>query len=161
MTDRKIRMLNLVDEFIREALAIRVARRLNSNDVIDMLSDLFILRRVPAHICSDNGPIFITGAVQEWIRAVGAQASGHHTCQSAGKRIHRKLQCSFAQRTSERRDLLFAQGSQGADRSMATPRSQYTSPRFTGVLKERASGSAWTAGAAGWTTSSSIGCGGR
>src|SRR5208283_5674659 len=37
---RKIRMLNIVDEFTREALAIRVARRLNSHDVIDVLSDL-------------------------------------------------------------------------------------------------------------------------
>ena len=34
---RKIRMLNIVDEFTREALAIRVARRLNSNDVIGLL----------------------------------------------------------------------------------------------------------------------------
>ena len=48
---RKIRMLNIVDEFTREALAIRLARRLNSNDVIDVLSDLFILRGVPAHTC--------------------------------------------------------------------------------------------------------------
>jgi hypothetical protein len=44
---RKIRMLNIVDEFTREALAIRVSRRLNSTDAIDVLSDLFILR-IPA-----------------------------------------------------------------------------------------------------------------
>jgi putative transposase len=72
---RKIRMLNVVDEFTREALAIRVARRLNSNDVIDVLSDLFILRGVPAHIRSDNGPEFIAKAVQAWITAVGAQTA--------------------------------------------------------------------------------------
>ena len=72
---RKIRMLNIIDEFSREALGIRVARRLNSNDVIDMLSDLFILRGVPGHIRSDNGPEFIARAVQEWIRAVGAQTA--------------------------------------------------------------------------------------
>lgn len=72
---RKIRMLNIVDEFTREALAIRVARRLNSNDVIDVLSDLFILRGVPAHIRSDNGPEFIAKAVQAWITAVGAQTA--------------------------------------------------------------------------------------
>ena len=46
---RKWRMLNIVDEFTREALAIRVARRLNSHDVIDVLSDLFILRRAWAY----------------------------------------------------------------------------------------------------------------
>jgi transposase InsO family protein len=69
----RIRMLNIVDEFTREALAIRVARRLNSTDVIDVLSDLFILHGVPAHIRSDNGPEFIAKAVQTWIAAVGAQ----------------------------------------------------------------------------------------
>jgi putative transposase len=72
---RKIRMLNIVDEYTREALAIRVARRLNSADVIDVLSDLFILRGVPAHIRSDNGPEFIAKAVQGWIKAVGAQTA--------------------------------------------------------------------------------------
>ena len=72
---RKLRMLNVVDEFTREALAIRVARRLNSHDVIDVLSDLFILRGVPGHIRSDNGPEFIAKAVQAWITAVGAQTA--------------------------------------------------------------------------------------
>ncbi len=51
---RKFRMLNLIDEFSRECLAIRVDRRLRSTDVIDVLSDLFILRGVPDHIRSDN-----------------------------------------------------------------------------------------------------------
>ena len=55
---RKFRMLNVVDEFTRECLAIRVDRRLRSTDVIDVLSDLFILRGVPGHIRSDNGPEF-------------------------------------------------------------------------------------------------------
>ena len=53
---RKIRMLNIIDEFTHECLAIRVSRRLRSIDVIDALSDLFILRGVPGHIRSDNGP---------------------------------------------------------------------------------------------------------
>src|ERR1051326_8577721 len=40
---RRIRMLNVIDEFTHECLAIRVSRRLKSIDVIDALSDLFIL----------------------------------------------------------------------------------------------------------------------
>jgi len=44
---RKFRMLNIIDEFTRECLAIRIDRKLNSTDVIDVLSDLFILRGVP------------------------------------------------------------------------------------------------------------------
>jgi len=51
---RKYRMLNVVDEFTRECLSIRIKRKLKSSDVIDVLSDLFILRGVPEHIRSDN-----------------------------------------------------------------------------------------------------------
>ena len=72
---RKIRMLNIIDEFTHECLAIRVARRLRSIDVIDVLSDLFILRGVPGHIRSDNGPEFVARAVQDWIAAVGARTA--------------------------------------------------------------------------------------
>ncbi len=72
---RKYRMLNVVDEFTRECLSIRVARRLNSTLVIDVLSDLFILRGVPGHVRSDNGPEFIAKAVQDWIGAVGAKTA--------------------------------------------------------------------------------------
>ena len=49
-------MLNVFDEFTHECLAIRVARKLKAIDVIDVLSDLFILRGIPGHIRSDNGP---------------------------------------------------------------------------------------------------------
>ena len=51
---RKFRMLNVIDEFTRECIAIRIDRKLKSTDVIDVLSDLFILRGVPEHIRSDN-----------------------------------------------------------------------------------------------------------
>jgi transposase InsO family protein len=66
---RKLRMLNIIDEFTRECLAIRVDRKLKSTDIIDVLSDLFILRGVPGHVRSDNGPEFIARAVREWIVA--------------------------------------------------------------------------------------------
>ena len=51
---RKYRMLNVIDEFTHECLAIQVGRTLKATDVIDVLSDLFILRRVPDHVRSDN-----------------------------------------------------------------------------------------------------------
>ena len=43
-------MLNSLDEFTRESLEIRLWRKLSSADVIDVLSDLFILRSVPGYI---------------------------------------------------------------------------------------------------------------
>jgi len=68
-------MLNIVDEFTRECLAIKVARKLNSMDVIETLADLFLLRGVPAHVRSDQGPEFIAEAVKGWISAVGARTA--------------------------------------------------------------------------------------
>jgi transposase InsO family protein len=72
---RKFRLLNIIDEFTRECLAMRVNRKLNSVDVIDALSDLFILRGIPGHVRSDNGPGFIAQAVRDWIAAVGAKTA--------------------------------------------------------------------------------------
>jgi putative transposase len=72
---RKFRMLCVVDEFTREALAIRVARRLDSNHVIEVLADLCLVRGVPEHIRSDQGPEFIATTVKDWIAAVGAKTA--------------------------------------------------------------------------------------
>ena len=55
---RVIPMLTIVDEFTRECLAIDVARKLTSEDVLERLSDLFVRRGVPEHIRSDNGSEF-------------------------------------------------------------------------------------------------------
>jgi transposase InsO family protein len=56
-------------------LAIRVARRLRSNDVIDVLADLMLARGTPEHIRSDNGSEFAAAAVRDWIAAVGAKTA--------------------------------------------------------------------------------------
>ncbi len=72
---RKFRMLCVIDEFTREALAIRVKRKLNSTDVLETLADLMILRGPPAYVRSDNGPEFIATALREWIAAVGSQTA--------------------------------------------------------------------------------------
>ena len=66
---KKYRMLNVIDEFTRECITIRVGRQLKSTDVIEVLSDLFILRGIPGHIRSDNGPEFVAKAVRDWIIA--------------------------------------------------------------------------------------------
>mgnify|MGYP003676607534 CR=1 FL=1 len=61
---RAYRTLNIIEELSRECLAIRVKRNLNTTDVIDALTDLFIIRGVPVYIRSDNGPEFIADAVR-------------------------------------------------------------------------------------------------
>jgi transposase InsO family protein len=72
---RKYRMLNIIDEFTHECLAIRIDRRLKAIDVIDVLSDLFSLRGVPEHVRSDNGPELVAKAVRASIGAVGAKTA--------------------------------------------------------------------------------------
>lgn len=68
---RKYRMLNIIDEFSRECLAMVPLRRFRSNDVIDVLADLFIEHGPPEHIRSDNGPEFVANAVREWLGRLG------------------------------------------------------------------------------------------
>jgi putative transposase len=63
----KFRILNVMDEFTRECLAVRVARSLTSHNVIEVLTKLFIERGVPVHIRSDNGPEFIAKRVRDWL----------------------------------------------------------------------------------------------
>ena len=67
--------MNILDEFSRECLAIKVDQKLNSMNVIDALTDLFIMRGPPAFIRSDNGPEFIAQTVRNWIAAVGAKTA--------------------------------------------------------------------------------------
>ena len=75
MTEELLRTLNILDEFSRECLAIRVQRKLNSTGIVDALTDLFILRDVPSFIHSDNGPEFIAEIVRNWIAVVGAKTA--------------------------------------------------------------------------------------
>lgn len=70
---RPVKLLTIVDEYTRECLAIEVARRLRSDDVLHRLSELFVQRGAPAYIRSDNGPEFAATAVREWLQRVGVQ----------------------------------------------------------------------------------------
>ncbi|MBA7471771.1 IS3 family transposase ISDsp2 [subsurface metagenome] len=64
---RAFRILTILDEYTRECLAMRVDRHISSQDVIDQLYELFLLRGVPEHIRSDNGPEFTAKRVRDWL----------------------------------------------------------------------------------------------
>jgi transposase InsO family protein len=72
---QRFRMLNIIDEFSRECLAIVVRRRFTAHHVVEVLSDLMVLHGVPEHIRSDQGPEFVAKAVQGWIAEVGAKTA--------------------------------------------------------------------------------------
>jgi transposase InsO family protein len=65
----KLRMLTVLDEYSRECLIIHVARSISSNQVIQILEWLFLVRGAPSHLRSDNGPEFIAFALQQWLRS--------------------------------------------------------------------------------------------
>jgi transposase InsO family protein len=66
-------MLTVIDEFTRECHAIRVARNLKSDDVIHVMTELFVLHGPPEHIRSDNGPEFTSKMIREWLLKVGVK----------------------------------------------------------------------------------------
>jgi transposase InsO family protein len=68
---RMLRRLTLIDEYTRECLAIRVARRLGRYEVIEALADVMLCRGVPEHIRSDNGPEFVAKELRKWLGNVG------------------------------------------------------------------------------------------
>ena len=63
----------MIDEHSRECLALKVARNLNSSDVLRTLDDLFIRRGMPAHIRSDNGSEFTAQAVRDWLKTLNVK----------------------------------------------------------------------------------------
>jgi transposase InsO family protein len=65
--------MTLIDEFTRECLAIRVARRINSLGVIETMADTMIVRGIPEHIRSDNGPEMTAKIVRKWLASVGSK----------------------------------------------------------------------------------------
>ncbi len=71
--NRKFRMLTVIDEFTRECLAIRVGRRLGSQDVLEVLGELMVARGIPNHIRSDNGSELRAKAARKWLGRIGAK----------------------------------------------------------------------------------------
>jgi transposase InsO family protein len=70
---RRFRMLTVIDEYTRECLAIVVARRLGSDDVLQTLTDLFVEHGPPEHIRCDNGPEFVAKVLRGWLGRIGVK----------------------------------------------------------------------------------------
>ena len=70
---RTLRLLTLIDEYTRECLAIRVARRLGSAEVLETLADVMLWHGIPEYIRSDNGPEFIAKELRQWLARLGTR----------------------------------------------------------------------------------------
>ena len=68
---RPLKWLSIVDEHTRECLALEVSRSMKAKDVVDIVSQVMLIRGVPGHIRSDNGPEFIASALRRFVLAAG------------------------------------------------------------------------------------------
>ena len=68
---KKIRFLNIIDESSRECLASLPRRSWRHTDIIEVLSDLFIMKGIPEYLRSDNGTEFTAKKLMEWLADIG------------------------------------------------------------------------------------------
>ena len=71
---RPLKWLSLVDEFTRECLLLEVGRGIQASEVVEWVSEVMLIRGVPRHIRSDNGPEFIASALRRFLEQAGVQA---------------------------------------------------------------------------------------
>lgn len=70
---RILKLLHVVDEFTREALAIECRRRIDADATVATLERLVAARgRAPVHVRSDNGPELTANALRDWCRFSGS-----------------------------------------------------------------------------------------
>ena len=70
---RTVRLLNIVDEYSRQCLAIKVGRSITSEDAMDTLAELFAMHDVPKRLRCDSGPEFISTAIKQWLAKIGVE----------------------------------------------------------------------------------------
>ena len=80
-------MLNLIDEHSRECLAIRSERRWSNAKVIEALADVMVMKGVPEHLRSDNGPEFVAKGLRKWLARHGSQDGLHRAGKPMGERL--------------------------------------------------------------------------
>ena len=97
-----LKWLSIVDEFTRECLALKVDRSITSEDVINTLAELFVMRGVPQAIRSDNGPEFVSQAIQGWLTRLNIKtlyvAPGSPWENGYAESFHSKLRDEFLAR---------------------------------------------------------------
>jgi putative transposase len=68
---RRIKLLNIVDEHTREALAMRVGRTCDADQLVTVIEALVAERGAPEHLRMDNGPELVAWTLRDWCRLAG------------------------------------------------------------------------------------------
>ena len=86
---KAMRILNVIDEYSRECLAIHIGRQMKSSEVLYKLSELFVTHGVPDYIRSDNGSEFTASEIKNWLQRLGVKTLYIYPGQkSLGERIY-------------------------------------------------------------------------
>jgi putative transposase len=72
---RRLKLCNIVDEYTREAMAIRVDRTCTAEDLVGVIQDLVLTRDAPEYLRADNGPEMIAWALRDYCRLAGTKTS--------------------------------------------------------------------------------------
>jgi hypothetical protein len=122
-------MITLIDEPSRECLAIRAVRKMRSDHVLELFTELFTLKGVPEHIRSDNGAEMTAVSVRNWLGKVGSQSlfiepdspreNGY--CESFNGKLRDELLNG---------DLLFPEGGAGTGRNLVEGAQHYPSAQL-------------------------------
>lgn len=137
-------MLNIIDEFTRECLTIRIGRKLKAVDVIDTLSDLVILRRVPGHIRSTTAR---SSLPRRCANGLQAPAPGPPiSCLVAlGRTTTARASTRSSATSCSMRNVLHTGRGQGRHRRLAAPL-QYSAPTLSPWLSSTRPGGGPVAG---------------
>ena len=101
---RVLKLLNIVDEHTREALAVVAARRINADATAATLDRIVAGRgTAPGYIRCDNGPELTANALRDWCRFSGTGSSYIEPRCAVGKPIRRVVQRPAARRVPGRR----------------------------------------------------------
>ena len=116
---RRLKLLNIVDEFTREALAMRVGRSCDADQVVAVIEGLVAQRGIPEHLRMDNGPELVAWALRDWCRLSGHDDELHRARLALGEPLRRELQRPGSRRAAQRRGLRHPPGGPGRRRGVA------------------------------------------
>ena len=124
---RVLKLLNVVDEYTREALAMVAARGITADATVEALERIVAERgTAPACIRCDNGPELTANALRDWCAAPCGQQL-HRPRSAVGEPVRRVVQRPAARRAPGRRAVRHPARGAGADRGLAD-RVQHEAP---------------------------------
>ena len=115
---RRLKMLNIVDEFTREALAMEVDRSITADRLIDVIERLVAVHGAPEHLRMDNGPELLSWALRDWCRFTGTRTIYIEPGSALGEPLRRVLQRPGPRRAAQHRGVRHPHRGPGHCRSL-------------------------------------------